>query len=239
METADCCGRVKRFSNNWLALLLPLAFEALAPEARAAGGAHIVDDADVETPGTCHLEYWTAKFVPGDGYANFAPACTFTAMPTLEIGAALQHYWDVTTGAPLFGPQIKLNLWPTSSGIGVALGFNGGVNLTTGEVGLAQAIVPVTIPFDENVRLNLNAGWSYLASDKTLNAMFYGAQIEATINTEFMLMIEAFGRTNAAAGVQMGVRYTPRAWVDFDVLVGNTFDTATTRFFTLGVTLRY
>lgn len=58
----------------------------------AAGGPHIVDDAEVETPGVCHLETWATRYIPGDGYFNLAPACTTLQMPWLEIGAAYQHY---------------------------------------------------------------------------------------------------------------------------------------------------
>ena len=92
---------------HFLTLLVALLAMPLGI-ARAAGNAHVVDDFEVETPGTCHLELWTTVFLHGDGYGNFAPACTALKMPWLEIGAAYAHSWD-TTGAPLFGPQTKVN----------------------------------------------------------------------------------------------------------------------------------
>jgi len=235
----DCLGRVKQlFSLGVVCLLLPILWPVA--ETKAAGGAHIVDDSEVEKPGTCHYEFWVTRFVPGDGYANFAPACTLSQIPTLEFGGLLQHYWDEATNAPFLGPQVKLNLKPVSSGLGIAIEFNGGVNLRTGDLGFASALVPVTIPVNDKVRVNLNAGWSYIGGVDIAHAMFYGAQVEAEVGFDLKLMIEAFGRSRGVNGVQMGLRYTPRDGpIDFDFLAGNFFDTASSRFFTVGVTVRY
>jgi hypothetical protein len=218
----------------FLALLLQI------PDARAAGGAHIVDDSEVEEAGTCHVEFWVTRFVPGDGYGNFGPACTPGRIPNLEIGAILQHYWDQATMAPFLGPQIKLNLQAASSGLGVALEFNSGVNLRTGSLGYAAALIPVTIPIGDDVKVNLNLGWSYIDGDRVNHAMFYGAQIEAKVGFDLTLMIEAFGRTRGTSGVQMGLRFTPNDGpIDFDFLAGNFFGFENSRFFTVGVTYRW
>jgi hypothetical protein len=219
-------------------LLLVLSI-AVPFAAWAAGGAHIVDDSDVESPGTCHAEFWVTRFVPGDGYANAAPACTMEKVPWLEIGAAYQHYWDQVTGAPLFGPQFKVNFQPESEGIGVGLGFNAGVNLQTGALGFASLIALVSFPINEKVKVNLNAGWSYLNAD-TPDALFYGGQLEAKVGWDLSLMLEAFGRVNGLVGNQAGLRYTPHDGnIDFDLLVGTYYDATSTRFFTMGVTVRF
>ena len=139
----------------------------------AAGGAHIVDDSEVETPGVCHLETWVTRFVPGDGYLNLAPACTTEKMPFLEIGAAFQHYWDQTINTELLGPAMKINFQPETTGVGVGLGLNAGVDLRTGELGIAGLTMLVTLPIEEKVRVNLNAGWSYLQTDLAPNALFW------------------------------------------------------------------
>lgn len=226
-------------------LCLLLTFSLPIPEARAAGGAHIVDDAEVETPGTCHLEVWATRFVPGDGYFNLAPACTDKRVPWLEIGVAYQHYWDQVIAAPLFGPAMKVNFQSDPKGISVGLGLNAGVNLITGNLGASSLLALVTMPAGDKVRLNFNAGWSYLRTEQHPNALFYGAQIEVDVGWDVSLMLEAFGRApNGLVGSQLGLRYTPRiggheGWFDFDVLVGNFFDATSTRFITLGVTVRY
>jgi hypothetical protein len=212
--------------------------------ALAAGGAHIVDDSEVETPGVCHLETWVTRFVPGDGYYNVAPACTAEQMPFLEMGVTLQHYWDEAVGAPLFGPAMKINFQRDTTGVGVGLGLNAGVNLATGDLNVAGLTALVTVPFDDKVRISLNAGWSYLKGD-TPNAFFYGGQVEAKVGLDVTLMVEMFGRApEGQSGLQTGLRYTPtmngkEGWIDFDLLLGSYFDSSSSRFFTLGVTVRY
>src|SRR5215470_7747020 len=154
-----CRNRVHRLSSFVAACLLILAILTLLPiaEATAAGGAHIVDDSETEAPGGCHLETWVSRFVPGDGYANASPACTTMRLPRLELGAAYQHYWDQVIGAPLFGPPLKINFQHFDNfkkTIGVGLGLNAGVNLSTGNLGYASLPVLVTVPINEKVRLN-------------------------------------------------------------------------------------
>lgn len=208
-------------------------------DGQAAGGAHIVDDSEVETPGTCHLETWVTRFIPGDGYANFEPACTPASVPWLELGLAYQHYWDQAVGAPLFGPQGKITIQSDANGVGVGVGFNAAVNLTTGYVNLASVIGLVTVPIGKSLRVNINAGWSYLDSDAP-NAFFWGGQLEVDISKEVSLMMEAFGRHPGLIGNQLGLRYTPNnGRFDFDFLVGTTFDDVTTQFITMGVTIRF
>lgn len=223
---------------------LGLAVLCPVPEASAAGGSHIVDDSEVETPGVCHLETWATRFIPGDGYYNLAPACTTLKMPWLEIGVADQHYWDEITIGPLLGPAMKVNLQSVEkTGLGIGLGLSAGVNVRTGELGFVQLLALVSYQLDERVRFNFNAGWNYLVSDVP-NALFYGAQVEADVGGGVSLMLEAFGRAQGGlVGTQVGLRFTPtirgREPFDFDLLVGTYFDHISTRFVTLGVTVRY
>ena len=95
-----------------------------------------------------------------------------------------------------------------------------------------------SIPLDDKVRINLNAGWSYLVGDNP-NAVFYGAQVEAEIGWNLMLMIEGFGRAPGGGGVQMGLRYTPLDWLDFDLLAASFLDSNLPRFLTFGMTVRF
>src|SRR5262245_4694614 len=156
--------------------LLPLG------TARAAGNAHIVDAADVETPGTCHVELWTTNFVSGDGYANAAPACTMKSLPFIELGGAYTHYWGQTLSAPVVGPQIKVRFSPPASGLGLGVGLNGGVNLNTGDFETGSILGLMTVPIGARVNFNVNAGWSFLKYVDRQNAFFYGAQFEAKVS---------------------------------------------------------
>jgi hypothetical protein len=208
-------------------------------QAWAAGGAHIVDDSEPETPGLCHVEFWVAAFLTGDQIGNAAPACTLPKIPWLEMGAAYDQYWG-SVSAPLFGPAFKVNLVPEKNGLGIGIGLNSSVNLETGTVGLASTILLVSVPINDRVRFNANAGWSYVVTAASPDAVFYGGHFEVDLTKDVMLMVEGFGRSPGVAGTQMGLRFTPNQGnIDFDLLVANYFDPGTTRFITLGVTVRF
>jgi hypothetical protein len=210
-----------------------------AVSAYCAGNAHIVDDSEVVEPGTCQLETWVTNAPPIGGFLNVAPACTFSSLPRLELGATFQHFWSEESRNELLGPSIKVNLVPEVTGVGLGLIFNAGVSLRTGDLGLASILVPVSIPLGENARVNLNAGWSYIRSDEARDALFYGAQIETKVGGEVLLMLEAFGRTGGDVGSQVGIRWRPHDGpIDFDFVVGGLFDDLGTRFINIGVTLR-
>ena len=155
----------RHVSDTVAGILLVVALLFASSPGWTAGGAHIVDDSEVETPGTCHIESWVTRFVPGDGYANVEPACTLERVPWLEIGVPYQHYWDQTIAAPLLGLQVKTTIQSDTNGVGFGLGFNAAVNSTTGKLNLGSVIGLMTIPVGKSLRINLNAGWSYLDSD--------------------------------------------------------------------------
>jgi opacity protein-like surface antigen len=228
-----------------------VAASVLASAAWAAGGAHVVEDSEVLEPGQCQVDLWVTRFGPGAGYANATPTCTLTSLPRLEWGAQFQHFWfsDKETTDQILGPNLKVNLVPEDKGVGVGVYFNSGVNLRTGDLEVATLLVPVTIPFNDHVRLNLNAGWQYLRLASIPDAFFWGAQVEAKVGSEVTIMAETFGRALGAAGAQLGLRWRPNDGpIDFDFLVGGSldkalsgefFDSVNTLFVTIGVTLRW
>lgn len=228
-----------------------LAAFMLASAALAAGGAHVVEDSDVLEPGLCQVDLWVTRFDPGAGYANATPACTLESLPRLQWGAQFQYYWFNEPQVPdqLLGPTFKVNLVPEDKGVGVGVFFSSGVNLRTGDLEVATLLVPVTIPFNDHVRLNLNAGWQYLRLASIPDAFFWGAQVEAKVGSEVSIMAETFGRALGAAGAQLGLRWRPNDGpIDFDFLVGGSldkalsgefFDSVNTLFVTIGVTLRW
>jgi hypothetical protein len=220
-----------------IALLL-LCLSAWSP-ARAAGGSHIVDDSEVETPGDCHVELWVTRFVPGTGYGNVAPACTPKSIRFLEVGVAYQDYWSEEDNAPILGPTVKVNLRPQATGLGLAIETSSGVDVRTSTLNFASALGVMSIPINDKTRVNLNSGWSYVDSDK-VHAFVYGAQIEADIGGDVTLMIEGFGRTPGIGGVQAGLRFTPKDGpIDFDLLAARFVGSDQPYFFTVGVTVRF
>jgi len=218
--------------------LLPLALSIWSP-AGAAGGAHIVDDSEVETPGDCHVELWVTRFVPGNGYANAAPACTPKRIPFLELGLAYADYWSEEDNAPILGPTIKVNLRPQSTGLGIAIETATGVDVRNSMLNFASALGVMSIPLSDKTRINLNGGWSYVVSDG-FHSVVYGAQIEADIGWDVTFMLEGFGRAPGIGGIQTGIRYTPKNGpIDFDLLAARFLGTDQPYFFTVGVTVRF
>jgi hypothetical protein len=208
--------------------------------ARAAGNAHIVDDADVETPGTCHVELWSSTSLNGEGYANAAPACTLESLPFVELGAAYQHYWGQSFAGPVFGPQIKVRFSAPEAAVGLGVGLNSSVNLNTGDYEAGSIIGLMSIPIDKRVNFHVNAGWSFLKYVERQNAFFYGAQFEIKAIGDVLLMVETFGRLSSSAGAQFGLRYTPNDGpLDFDLMVGSYFDQVNPQFITFGLTVRF
>ncbi|MBV1686763.1 hypothetical protein KRR38_03515 [Novosphingobium sp. G106] len=209
----------------------------LSSPAIAAGGAHVVDDVDVETPGRCHVETWVTED-QGHGLADLSPACTPAALQSVEIGAVLIHSWDgqsITTA----GPAVKVNLRSTQKGIGLAASFGATWNLRSGRLDTASVTVPITFTVSSKTRFNLNLGYSYSATSKDRHSPFWGGQIETQLGTDLSAMVEGFGRETGPAGAQAGLRWNPgHGDLDVDLLVGRYVDGSSPRSATLGVTIR-
>ena len=234
-------------------LILALAGGAClaATAARAEGGAHVVDDSEVETAGRCHLEVWGTYLDPKANLANFGPGCTSRALPDFEVGGFLQPSRSTgaaaagsQTAAPgtgvdlLLGPALKYTLRHDVTGLGLAAegGFTYDATLGRMEAGTVLAAVTLT-PF-KRVRVNLDAGPQYIAADRRVEA-FLGAQAELDLGRNVSLMLEHFGRNRGYAGDQAGLRWTPHNGdVDFDLVVGRRIDGVARRAFSLGVTFR-
>ncbi|AYV47495.1 hypothetical protein CFHF_06170 [Caulobacter flavus] len=211
----------------------------VAAEAHASGNEHVVDDAAVETPGVCHLETWTTRFSQRQGLLNLSPACTRKAWPRLEIGGGLQRVWNDGAVETTVGPALKLNILPEERGIGLGLAGTAGYGVRAGRLDTASLIAPMTIPVGQKVRINLNAGWSYVRADTKSHAAFVGAQAEWTLARNLTLMAETFQREGSDAGAQFGMRWNPGGGrIDLDLVAGRRIDGARPRAISLGLTVR-
>lgn len=230
------------FSRFFPCLLWAMFGFIFVAAALAAGGAHVVEDSEVLEPGLCQVDLWVTRFDPGDGYGNAAPSCTLQNLPRLEWGVQFQHYWygEAAATDQLLGPTAKLNLVPEERGVGVGIYFGSGVNVATGELALATLLMPVSIPLNDRARINLNAGWSYIRISERQNTFFWGVQIESKVAWEVSLMLETFGRSGDTTAAQLGLRWRPNDGnIDFDLLAGGFFDQINSRFFTMGITVRW
>jgi hypothetical protein len=211
---------------------------ALAPlPAAAAGGAHVIDDAEVLDSGICHLELWATRG-PDSWLTHGATACTFERLPMVEFGAFAEYLSDHGEEDLIVGPAIKVALVPVERGIGVGLAASAGFSLQEGHLETASLFVPLTADVSERVRVNVNAGWAWTHGEFGHEATF-GAQVEYALAQEIGLMAEAFAGTRSGSGVQAGARWSPgNDRFDVDLLVAQTWNGARERAVTIGLTMR-
>lgn len=209
-----------------------------AGPAFAAGGEHVVDDAAVETPGTCHLENWVTLTGDGGGLVNIGPACTRKAWPNLELGGFVTHSWTDETDDTLIGLSPKLMLRSEDRGLGIGIATSLGYGINRGRFETASVIVPVTIPAGEKLRFNLNAGWQWARAGHR-HDLFVGAQAEIALKSNLNLMVESFTRDEGKVGGQAGLRWTVAGGaVDLDLIGGRYVDGSTPSAITFGMTIR-
>lgn len=208
--------------------------------AYAGGGAHIVDDADIEEPGRCHVETWGTANGGRSGLGHLGVACTPGKIPALELGIATEYERAATDHGFVATPSFKWSLLSSETGVGVALSGNVQWNGRRNRFDAGDLIVPVSIPISEQIRVNLNAGWSHDDEDERRDAMFRGAQVEYAFHRQASVMAEIFRRQGARTGFQSGVRLTPgQGDMDIDVLYGHYTDGASTHAYTVGLTWRH
>ncbi len=202
----------------------------------AAGGAHGVDDAAVETAGACHLESWISVTPGSERLVNFSPACTPGALPTVEIGGTVQRVSAPGESRWLVGPAVKWTLHEGGRGPAVGLAGSMLVDPGSGHVDSAALLLPVTLRPAEILTLNLNAGGGHRRGEGT--HFLYGAQIEVAAAEGAALMAEVFGRPDRRAELQAGIRWTfDRDRMDLNLLAGRHGD-ASVASVALGFTIR-
>ncbi len=216
-----------------------LGIAAMASPAPAAGGAHVVDDAAVEPPGTCHLESWLAVASGHSGQANLGPGCTPAALPNLELDGYVLHSWtrdsrDTEIG---FGP--KLVLRSETRGLGIGIEANLGYGVERHRLTSASVIVPLTVPVSPWLRTNFNIGWQWSGITHR-DDIFLGGQAEIALRKQLQLMAEIFTLDRGEPGQQLGLRWTPgKGFVDFDLIGGRYVDGIARNAITMGLTLRH
>ena len=212
---------------------------AMASPATAAGGADVIDDAAVETPGTCHFESWITLASGGSRLANLGPACTPRALPNLELGGFITHSWAPGSGDTMIGLAPKLMLRSESRGLGIAVSASLGYGLQRHRIETDSVTVPLTIPVSSWLRANFNLGWRWSALTHRSD-IFVGGQTEIALNRRLALMAEAFTLDRGKAGEQLRLRWTPgKGFVDIDLIGGRYVDGVARDAITFGVTLRH
>lgn len=238
-----------RVQTSVAALACLLVVTALDPAA-AAGGAFAVDDSEIGKPGECKVESWVSHAGNGDLAIVSSPACVARIVVPVELGLALArsragHEWGTDLGLKAKWTALSVE-GPGKVGLGlsVATSFDLVAHENTG----TAINVPLTFQLSEQVRANFNAGWSF---DNTTDTHYgtWGAGLEWNIVKPVTLIAEVFGisgrrpedepRSVTEPRAQVGLRYTPRENIDFDVIYGRNITGEDSNWVTGGVNIRF
>ena len=234
--------QASRFGSAILAAVMVV----LSGQARAAGGAFVVDDAAVDEPGACKVES-SASFAGNRDFVGLVtPACVVPFFRPVELGVNIvRARQDDEWGTSLI-PKAKMNILPVETGkFGLAISTGSAFDVRTGEYTGSFVNVPVTYTFSDAFKANFNGGWIY---DRPTNRHFlsYGAGVEWIPMKPFTLIAEVFGivgpadsRSATDPRFQAGLRITPIDTIDFDVIYGRNILGENANWITLGMNVRF
>lgn len=235
--------------------LLAVAHVLAPASAFAAGGAFAVDDSEIDKPGACKVESWASFAGNHDFIAAVAPACVVKLGIPIEFGAQYQRSRSDSAWGTSGTLKAKTNLIP-AEGNAFGLGLSGGTswNLISGANTGGFINVPITLQLRDSFKINLNTGWMYDTPSK-IGYVTWGAGFEWNFVKQVTLIGEVYGQDgrlvtpdiDAAPSnnsvreprSQLGLRFTPKENVDFDVIWGRNITGENANWVTLGVNLRF
>ncbi|MGC5699115.1 hypothetical protein J4P02_02805 [Pseudomonas sp. NFXW11] len=240
-------AKTRMLKRNLLFLALTAgatATLALCSKAQAAGGAYVVDDGAINAPGECNVDLWyQSQRHQGSTHGSvLAPACTFSQLPGVQLGAALQRQQADGHGETQLSPQIKLQLLNRED-LGLQLALAGSAHWAThrqhsfdgGDLSL-----PLTFSASERLRLNLNAGWSHAYDDgQQKHRETWGGGVEYDLVQSLTLIAERYGQRGGEQGWQAGPRLHVGQHLDLDLILGQHLTEGRERWLTTGATLRF
>ena len=204
-----------------------------------ADGAFAVEDAEVDEPGRCKVESWTAFANTRDFIGVVAPACVFNLGRPVEIAVPIARVRSEREWSTDLVLEAKTPIIPFDDGskFGVALVGGVGFNLTRGDTVAAFANVPFSYQATEALRLDLNLGvLRNLVEDRTVFTWGAGASLAVTEQVSLIAGAFGFGRKT---GAQVGIRYTPHEKIDFDLSYARNLEGDRADWVTFGINLRY
>lgn len=223
---------------------------ATCTAAHAAGGAFAVDDSEIAKPGECKVESWYSHASNDDFALVSSPACVARIVVPVELGFAIarsraDHVWGTDLALKAKFNAISVE-GPGKIGVGlsVATTYDLVAHQNTGTL----INVPVSFQLSEQVRANLNGGWSF---DNTTDTHYgtWGVGIEWNFIKPLTLIAEIYGiagsrpvdepKSLTEPRYQVGLRYTPHEKVDFDIIYGRNVTGEDANWVTAGVNIRF
>ena len=208
--------------------------------ALAAGGPYVVDDSEIGESGACKVEAFGAVSDAHDGNVTVAPACTFTSLPFVELGANFARVRSGGDWSTQFGPKAKASLLPLDSGLGIGVSASTMFSADESRLETGTLLFPFTINPWQPLRINFDIGAVYdRAQDRKTHA-FAGVGFELGVLDKLTLIGELFGRDEGRAAQQAGVRYgaVPET-VDLDLVFGRNLDGTRSDWITLGTIVKF
>lgn len=228
--------------STCIALAVAVAALASPQRAQAAGGAFAVDDVEVGAVGSCKVESWVSFASNRDFVGVTSPACVVNLGRPVEIAAQFQRFSAGNVWGTSATLKAKTNLIPVEP-TKIGLGLSGGVtfDILTGDATTVFVVVPVTFQVTEQVRVNVNGGWAW---DPT--AAQNVATVGAGFEWNFVKPLTLIGEVFAVAGpgqsnprFQLGLRYMPVDYLDFDLIYGRNIAGEDANWITLGLNVRW
>ena len=232
-----------RFIGHIGPFLLVSALLVMPCRVEAAGGAYIVDDADIGKSGSCQNEAWISTATGHDFAGIESPACVVTIGLPIEFTAFYQRARTASVWATTLGGQAKAVPINTDT---IAISWAAGVlRDVTVRRELPFVNFPVTFKFGKDFRVHTNIGWLY---DGRVNVNYAtgGVGFDWDFDKRFSLMGEVYlqqGRATALQTVteprtQIGLRFIPIPTVDIDLIYGHNISGRGAHWLTLGLTVR-
>jgi len=232
----------------------------LAPmSALAAGGAFAVDDSEIGKPGECKVESWASFAGNHDLIAATSPACVVKLGIPFELGGQLQRARSDSDWSTSGTLKAKTNLIPADNHpFGLAISGGSSWNLINGANTGGFVNVPVTFQVRDDFKININGGWMYDGIAKINYATWGGGfewSIVKLVNLPLTVIGEIYGQQGKLQEVdadsapsnnsvreprsQLGLRYTPKDNIDFDLIWGRNITGENSNWVTFGVNLRF
>jgi hypothetical protein len=214
--------------------------------AEAANGAYAVDAADISDLGSCKLESWYSTATNSDFAAVANPSCVVEITRPVELSVLTNYSRSDGELSTSLAPKAKINIEPTGIGkFGVSALASGTFDAMTGQNTAVFAEIPATYRFNENMRINLNAGWLW---DRVIDRHYftYGVGFDWKFTDVLQYTVELYGQAGHAEfasviqpRIQTGVRYRPNDIFSVDVIYGRNITGENSNWITLGTTIRF
>jgi hypothetical protein len=237
-------GRTLRRNLMFVTVTLSLiGLLSVISSVNAAGGAYVVDDADINAPGECNIDVWyqDGRHSP-NGAAVVSPACTFRELPSVQLGAAVQRNHIDGQNETQLSPQFKAQLFSRED-LGLQLALAGSAHIAFNRAHAfdgADLNLPVTWQPVDALRLNLNTGWNHTYDDGEQNHRWsWGTGVEYDLARSLTLIAERYGQRGGEQAWQVGPRLHIGERIDVDLIGGRSLIGERDQWLTTGATLRF